>query len=453
MGVSNRQRRAAKRRRQHRSGRGAPGSGSGGGYQAGGSARDDRWPSEAVARAALLARMEGDTEVFEVLVSRLAARADGEQPVLDLLVGFVGALLEHGWEPHEVPLGVARVASNRGPALAFAGLAAWASRQHDASRERVAAVQEVVGPEPWPGDAGWLGRALGQPAVSGDDTDASVYAGLLRDALVVLCDLHRLPRLVPIGPDGTAAGAVPAGLDERVLAKVRALLAKAESTNFPDEAEALSAKAQELIARHALDAAAIQATGESGSRYRPERRRVWFDRPYVDGKSYLLQQVAETNRCRAAFDDRLEYSLLVGFAADLDAVEMLFTSLLVQSTRAMLAEGSRRDEWGRSRTRAFRSSFMVGFAIRIGERLRVAADTAGDAAGEQIREAALPVLARRAEEVDEAIAEVFPHTYRTRVGASHRGGYLAGQLAADRAHLASGVLSPDQRAAASSSSP
>lgn len=440
MGVSNRQRRAAKRRQQHRSGRGAPGPGSHGGYDAGGSGRDDPWSSDAVAQAALLARMEGDTEVFERLVATLAERADGERAVLDLLVGFVGALLDHGWLPHEVPLGAARVTSGRGPALALAGLAAWASRHPGASRERVAAVREMVGPEPWPGDTGWLRRALGPPEMSGGDTDASVHVGLLRDALVVLSSLHRLPRLVPIGPGDTAAGPAPAGLDERILAKVRALLAKAESTTFPEEAEALSAKAQELIARHALDAAAIQATGESSSRYRPETRRVWFDRPYVDGKSYLLQQVADANRCRAVFDDRLEYSLLVGFAADLDAVEMLFTSLLVQATRAMLAAGSQRDQWGRSRTRAFRASFMVGFAIRIGERLRVATDTAGDAAGEQIRQAALPVLARRAEEVDATIAEVFPHVYRSRVGASHRGGYLAGQLAADRAHLASAVL-------------
>ena len=37
--------------------------------------------------------------------------------------------------------------------------------------------------------------------------------------------------------------------DEKVLGRVRALLAKAESTTFPEEAEALTAKAQELMAR------------------------------------------------------------------------------------------------------------------------------------------------------------------------------------------------------------
>ena len=42
-------------------------------------------------------------------------------------------------------------------------------------------------------------------------------------------------------------------MDEKKLSRVRALLAKAESSSFPEEAEALSAKAQELMTRHALD--------------------------------------------------------------------------------------------------------------------------------------------------------------------------------------------------------
>lgn len=55
--------------------------------------------------------------------------------------------------------------------------------------------------------------------------------------------------------------------------------------------------------------------------------------------------------------------------SDLDAVELLFTSLLVQATTAMLAAGSRQDAHGRSRTRSFRQSFLAAYAQRIGERL------------------------------------------------------------------------------------
>jgi hypothetical protein len=47
--------------------------------------------------------------------------------------------------------------------------------------------------------------------------------------------------------------------DRRMLDRVRALLAKAESTEFPKEAEALSARAQELMARHRIDRALLAA--------------------------------------------------------------------------------------------------------------------------------------------------------------------------------------------------
>ena len=42
----------------------------------------------------------------------------------------------------------------------------------------------------------------------------------------------------------------------------------------------------------------------------------------------------------------------------------------------MLAAGSRQDAYGRSRTRAFRESFLASYAIRIGERLSPAAQHA-----------------------------------------------------------------------------
>jgi len=89
-------------------------------------------------------------------------------------------------------------------------------------------------------------------------------------------------------------------------------------------------------------------------------------------------------------------SAVIGFPADLDAVELLFTSLLVQANTAMLRAGAKRDQYGRSRTRAFRQSFLMSYAIRIGERL---AGAAGDAERQVAAEAPgrnlLPVLAAR----------------------------------------------------------
>lgn len=45
---------------------------------------------------------------------------------------------------------------------------------------------------------------------------------------------------------------------------MRGLLAKAEATEFEQEAEALTAKAQQLIARHAVDGALLHAGSDVG---------------------------------------------------------------------------------------------------------------------------------------------------------------------------------------------
>ena len=47
--------------------------------------------------------------------------------------------------------------------------------------------------------------------------------------------------------------------DDRRLSTIRALLAKAEATEYPDEAEAFFAKASELISRWAIDEAMLWA--------------------------------------------------------------------------------------------------------------------------------------------------------------------------------------------------
>jgi hypothetical protein len=86
----------------------------------------------------------------------------------------------------------------------------------------------------------------------------------------------------------------------RMLERVRALLAKAESTTFPEEAEALSAKAQELMARYSIDRALLEATSGLGVDD-VSGRRLLIDDPYAKEKSLLLAEVAGANRCKAVW--------------------------------------------------------------------------------------------------------------------------------------------------------
>ncbi|MGP4029098.1 DUF2786 domain-containing protein [Actinomadura sp. 3N407] len=233
-----------------------------------------------------------------------------------------------------------------------------------------------------------------------------------------------------LGPRAASRGRIR-DVDQRTLGRVRALLAKAESTEFPEEAEALSARAQELMARHSIDHALLAAeTGDMGG---PAGRRIAVDNPYDSPKAVLLTVVADANRCRAVWHRELGFSTVVGYPADLAAVEMLFTSLLVQATSAMVHAGPRRDARGRSRTRSFRHAFLNAYAARIGERLREAADRATASAGGNVL---VPVLAVRDRAVEQAVGTMFPNLARGRAGSvSNYEGWVAGRAAADLASL------------------
>ena len=231
------------------------------------------------------------------------------------------------------------------------------------------------------------------------------------------------------GRRGGAPAGPPAAGDSRVLARVRALLAKAESTEFPDEAEALSAKAQELITRHAIDRAALAGADDPVA---VVGRRIAVDSPYPQAKSVLLGAVAAANRCQAVRSVEFGFSTVFGTADDLAAVELLYTSLLAQATAAMLAAGST-DR--RRRLPSFRESFLAAYAVRVGERLQEAADSAvGDGVARH-GDRLLPVLARRSDAVDAAVAAAFPHISRSPLRAANHAGWAAGLAAAELARL------------------
>ncbi|MGW5746425.1 DUF2786 domain-containing protein [Amycolatopsis sp. NPDC003861] len=235
--------------------------------------------------------------------------------------------------------------------------------------------------------------------------------------------LATLPAVTVVLPTPGTPPASPARhhVDDKKLSRVRALLAKAESSTFPEEAETLSAKAQELMTRHALDRVLVEATEAAPER--PAARRIWLDTPYTDAKSLLVHVVAQANRCRAVFDSRWDFVTVVRDEDGLDAVELLTTSLLVQATRAMIA-----DPAGRSRD--FRKSFLVSYATRIGERLERAAEAT-------IAEAPdlLPALASREKQVAAAFTELFPEVVNKSVTVRSHEGWGAGRAAADRARL------------------
>lgn len=238
----------------------------------------------------------------------------------------------------------------------------------------------------------------------------------------------------PAGRGRTAAASAPVGeRDAARLAKIRALLAKAESTDYPDEAEALSAKAQELVSRYSLERLVAHETDPADG-VEVRVRRFWIDQPYVYPKALLVNAVATANRCRTVVAERLGVSTLVGDPDDLDAVELIATSLMVQASTAMLVHGRDQGRRGESRTTSFRRAFLLAYAARIGERLGAAAAEATEESGRSAE--LVPIIARHSEQVDATVHELFPRLRTRRTTASNGAGWAAGRAAADRATLA-----------------
>jgi hypothetical protein len=215
----------------------------------------------------------------------------------------------------------------------------------------------------------------------------------------------------------------------KIVSRVQALLAKAESTTYPEEAEALVAKAQELMARYAIDEAVAQQRRASGAK--PELRHLTVEPPYITPKATLLSAIGRVNGVRVVYSQSGDASL-IGFGADLDAVEVLFASLLVQATGVMLR--TPREEIG-PKVKAFRHAFLLAFAHRVGQRLAEARTKVVEDVETESGVSLVPLFDARSRAVEEMTNEVFPRLRSARHSISHYGGYGAGRAAADRADI------------------
>lgn len=163
-------------------------------------------------------------------------------------------------------------------------------------------------------------------------------------------------------------------------------------------------------------------------------RRIWIDNPYPAAKAALVQTVAQANRCRAVWIKDLGCVVTVGSETDLNLVDLLATSLLVQANRAMLAAGRRHDIRGQSNTKSFRLSFLVAYASRIGERLTAASSSVTDELQRDDRRL-LPVLVAQNRAADAAFTRLFPRAMASPLTAYDSVGLGAGRSAADMAML------------------
>ena len=221
---------------------------------------------------------------------------------------------------------------------------------------------------------------------------------------------------------------------DKLLERVRKLLAKAEDESCPPpEAEALTAKAAELMAKYGIDRALLAAARPETDA--PGSRMVDIDNPWGRVKAHLLCGLGSALRCQCIMlTTRAGLRIhIFGFASDIERTDLLYTSVLIQMWHGLA--GAAVPQWSRS-PRAWRRSWLLGFAAAVIARVRTAEAAAEAQAGREAppgegSRAAL-VLADRSLVIRRNVAAEYPVTRTARMtysGTGYGAGYAKGQQA------------------------
>ncbi len=191
--------------------------------------------------------------------------------------------------------------------------------------------------------------------------------------------------------------------DDRMLARIAALLRQAEGTDNSHEAEAFMAAAQRLATATSIDLAVARAhSATRNAAQTPTQRTITIGEPGTRGlRTYvqLFAVIAAANdvRCDVAANSTFVYAY--GFDEDINATHALYASLVVQMVRscdAYLCTGAHKP----TPTITARLNFQLAFGSRIGRRLAEAREEARREATEARSAAPGTALALRNKEIE-----------------------------------------------------
>ena len=167
--------------------------------------------------------------------------------------------------------------------------------------------------------------------------------------------------------------------DDKMLARIAALLRKAEGTDNQHEADAFMAAAQRLATATSIDLAVARAhSAERTKSQMPVQRTITIGNAGTRGlRTYvqLLVVIANANdvKCDVASNSTFVYAY--GFAEDIDASHALYASLVMQmvkASEAYISSGGHRP----TPTITARINFQLAFGARVGQRLAEAREQA-----------------------------------------------------------------------------
>lgn len=223
---------------------------------------------------------------------------------------------------------------------------------------------------------------------------------------------------------------------EKMLKRVQGLLAKAEDEGATEEeADALTAKAAELMAKYSIDAALLSAKADV--REIPCDKKIKFEGSYCRQHVFLYYAILRafggegllTVSPTRGRNHNIDYYVLhvYGFEANLFAVDVLYTSLYQQG----VTRSKRVPYYEHAKT--WRVSFWTGFTSVVSKRLEDANATVKDA-GEP---GTALVLRDRTAVVKAKMGADHPRmrSSRAQTSVNSANGYNAGEAAGHKANL------------------
>lgn len=235
---------------------------------------------------------------------------------------------------------------------------------------------------------------------------------------------------------------------QAMLAKVEALLAKAESTEFNEERESLVAKAQELMTKYAIEEAMLRKASDAADIQIDHVQINLSGIKYSKAVSLLIAAIANANNCHTVVTSKgwnqstgkrergYAHATIFGTPSSLDCVLMLVESLHRQMEIAIRETPV--PEWEHGKT--FRNNFVIAFANTIDRRLKASVQ---ETIKNDTRAGVSLMLRDEAQMASQGAEEHFGHKLGAASGPSGRrsdAGTQAGREAGNRASLAKGQI-------------
>jgi hypothetical protein len=225
----------------------------------------------------------------------------------------------------------------------------------------------------------------------------------------------------------------------KMKAKILVMLAKAESSEFPEERDLFNAGAEKLMIRLGITAAELEAAGEVQAEKVIEVNRTYPGEysiamlPLVNSVAHgfghitILQGQVYGTLSRKAF--------IIGHESDVEQFTVLLDSIALQvksALRRYQKENREERRWLSDRNKHLQSrSFIEGFGAKVGERLlaRRTTEEVGVSTGTAL------VLASKEARIADWMSENYPSLKQSPSHKYSRAGYTAGSYAGATASL------------------